>query len=160
MTLPASGPITLGQVAVELGTGLPLTLGDSRVRTLVGVSSGPISLGQLRGKSAYTPMTLTVVSGSGGPASSDNSGGTVSAQATVSVTGGTGGYTVAWTVTSNPSSCTIGPLNGLAVTAAKTFVRYSNGEANVTFSLVVTDNTGHIVTASGVEINLYWGSSV
>lgn len=56
MTLPASGPITLGQVAAELGIGLPLSLGDPRVRALAGVPSGPISLGQLRGKSAYTAM--------------------------------------------------------------------------------------------------------
>lgn len=56
MTTP-TGDITLGNVATELGVGLPLTLGDSRVRSLAGVSSGPITLGQCRGKSLYVAPT-------------------------------------------------------------------------------------------------------
>jgi len=55
MTTP-TGNITLGNVATELGIGLPLTIGDARCRALAGVPSGPITLGQLRGKSvAVTP---------------------------------------------------------------------------------------------------------
>jgi hypothetical protein len=50
MTTP-TGNITLGNVAAELGIGLPLTIGDGRCRALAGVPSGPITLGQLRGKS-------------------------------------------------------------------------------------------------------------
>lgn len=51
MTLQSVRPISIGNVATELGIGLPLSLGDSRVRTLAGVPSGAISLGQLLGKS-------------------------------------------------------------------------------------------------------------
>jgi hypothetical protein len=160
VTLPASGSISLGQVATELGVGLPLSLGDSRVRTLAGVSSGPISLSNLYGKSAYTPMTLTTTNGSGGPANSETSGGTVSGQASVSVAGGSGGISIAWTVTSNANGATVGALNGSSVTASYTFVKLANGSAEVVLSVSVTDNTGHTVTATGVTIDLYWGNSV
>lgn len=54
MTLPL-GDITVGMVAVEIGASLPLNLGDSRVRALAGVASGPINLGQLRGKTFFNP---------------------------------------------------------------------------------------------------------
>lgn len=159
MTLPASGAISIGMVAAELGIGLPLSLGDSRVRALAGNVLGQISLGSLYGKSAYTPMTLTTTNGSGGPVSSDNSGGTVTATASVGVTGGSGGYMIQWTVTSNPSNCTVGGLTGAGVDASKTFTKLSNGSATVVFNVTVTDNTGHAVTATGVTIELYWGSS-
>lgn len=52
MTLPTSGALSIGDVAAELGIGLPLELGDSRVRALAGVASGAISLSDLYGKSA------------------------------------------------------------------------------------------------------------
>lgn len=52
MTLPM-GDISVGMVATEIGASLPLNLGDSRVRALAGVASGPISLGQLRGKTYF-----------------------------------------------------------------------------------------------------------
>jgi len=159
MTLPAAGPISIGQVAAELGIGLPLSLGDSRARALAGVPSGPISLGNLYGKSAYTPMTLTVTNGSGGPANSETAGGTVTGTATVAVVGGTGGYTYQWTVVSNVGGATVGALTGAAVSASYTFVKLANGSATVTLNLTVTDNTGHTMTATGVEINLYWGNA-
>jgi len=160
MTLPASGSISIGQVAAELGIGLPLTLGDSRVRTLAGVPSGPISMTSLYGKSAYTPMTLTTNGASSGPVSSDTVGGTVSGTASVGVTGGTGGYTYQWTLTSSSGSPTIGGTTSNSVTASKTFVKQSSGSATAVFNISVTDNTGHTVTATGVEIDLYWGTNV
>lgn len=159
MTLPASGPISLGMVAAELGISLPLSLGDNRVRALAGNILGSISLGDLYGKSAYTPMTLTTTNGSGGPASSENSGGTVSGQATVSVSGGSGVSSIQWTVTSNPQSATFGALNAASVSASKTYIKLSNGSATVTLSVSVTDTTGHTATREGVTIDLYWGTS-
>lgn len=50
MTLQSSPPISLGDVANELGIALPLSLGDSRVLTLAGKSGPPISLSDLLGK--------------------------------------------------------------------------------------------------------------
>ena len=53
MTLQSSGPISLGNVAVELGRTSTTTtsLGEAAVRTLAGVASGPVSLSNLYGKS-------------------------------------------------------------------------------------------------------------
>lgn len=56
MTLQSSGAISLSQVNTELGLSSTATisLGDSAVRTLAGVSSGAISLSSLYGKSNAT----------------------------------------------------------------------------------------------------------
>lgn len=56
MALPSSPPITMAQVAAELGVSLPLSLGDSRVRTLAGKPSGNISMLDLLGKSSVTAV--------------------------------------------------------------------------------------------------------
>lgn len=52
MTLPSSGPISLSQVAVEIGlaANAPISLDHATVRALAGKPSGPISLGDLLGK--------------------------------------------------------------------------------------------------------------
>jgi len=57
MALPSSGQISMGQVDVELGysSTAQISLNDTVVRTLFGVSSGTISLNQGHGKSACTP---------------------------------------------------------------------------------------------------------
>lgn len=52
MTTP-TGNITIGNVASELGIGLPLALGDSRVRTFTNITSGAITLGQCRNKTRF-----------------------------------------------------------------------------------------------------------
>lgn len=64
MTLPASAPIRLQQVATELGVGLPITLAASNVRTLFGVPSGAIRLLQGLGKSNQTRWYATSYTGS------------------------------------------------------------------------------------------------
>jgi hypothetical protein len=50
MTLPASGSISLTQVAAELGVGAAIGLGDANVRNLAQVPTGAISLTDLYGK--------------------------------------------------------------------------------------------------------------
>lgn len=59
MTLQSSGAISLGNVNTELGRSSTATisLGETAVRTLAGVSSGAIALSNLYGKSnvAFTP---------------------------------------------------------------------------------------------------------
>lgn len=60
MTLPASGTITMTNVKNELSTSFPLTLNDSRVHTLFGVSGNPIKLTDGYGKSsAHRPASVT-----------------------------------------------------------------------------------------------------
>lgn len=53
MTLPASGPLSLSQVNVELGnpSTATISLNDANVRTLANVPSGAISMQNLLGKS-------------------------------------------------------------------------------------------------------------
>ena len=59
MALPSSGPITMAQVAAELGISASgLSLNDSRVRQLAGKPSGAISMADLRGKSSVWVATL------------------------------------------------------------------------------------------------------
>lgn len=67
MALPSSGAISMNAVAVELGiSSSNLSLNDSRVRGLAGVSSGQISMSSLRGKSnAVGVSSLAVVITSG-----------------------------------------------------------------------------------------------
>lgn len=52
MTLPASFPLSMSQVATELGTTLPLSLLDPDVVALAGLSGPPVSMSDLLGKSA------------------------------------------------------------------------------------------------------------
>jgi len=64
MTLPSSGTISLSQVDIEVGdSGTTIcALGDTDVRALAGISTGPISLADLRGKSSASPPSLTGLS--------------------------------------------------------------------------------------------------
>lgn len=66
MPLPSTGAINLGQVNVELSKGatVPISLGDTAVRALAGKPSGPVSLGDLRGK-AMNKWQFTVQSSNG-----------------------------------------------------------------------------------------------
>lgn len=51
MTLPASGPMTMGQIAFEVNvSSTGLSLNHSWVRTLAGLLSGPIGFANLQGK--------------------------------------------------------------------------------------------------------------
>lgn len=65
MTLQSSGAISLGNVNTELGRSATATisLGETAVRTLAGVSSGAISLSSLYGKSSAPPVTFSPVGG-------------------------------------------------------------------------------------------------
>lgn len=65
MTLPASGPISISQVNVELGyaAATPDNLGSSAIRSLAGNGGGPVSMSVLYGKAS---STNTLVAGSSG----------------------------------------------------------------------------------------------
>lgn len=160
MTLPASGPISLGQVAAELGIALPLSLGDSRVRTLAGVPSGPITMGQLRGKSAQAPQgPFTATSEDGfGDGDSSNGGGTVFCSPSVTPAGGSGGYTYLWSFTSNPSSCSLGNASSAFCNVSHSYPRYGNGGADSTLQCVITDSGGQSITKSNIGAHLTWAN--
>ena len=62
MALPNSGPISFSQVNVELGNSptATISLGDSAVRDLAGVSSGAISMSDLHGKRVQIVHTMNI----------------------------------------------------------------------------------------------------
>ena len=61
MTLPASGVLKMSAVETELAIsqGTPITLGDSRVETLAGVTSNNYMMGALRGKTNRKKIRYT-----------------------------------------------------------------------------------------------------
>lgn len=108
MALPLEGPITLGMVAAELGLELPLQLGDARVRALAGKPEGPISLGDLRGKSAYAPPTVVCDPvADGWVMAFDGENKTVSASPSFVIHGGEAPFTVSWARISGDTSMTV-----------------------------------------------------
>ena len=62
MPLPTTGPLSLSAVNTELGRPATATisLGETTVRALAGVPSGPIGKANLRGKSAQFSHTISV----------------------------------------------------------------------------------------------------
>jgi len=151
VTLPASGLISLSDVLAELqkantARALPISMGDADVLTLAGKSAPPISLSDLYGKSSYTPMTVTPhdAYGSG---YSGTAGGVASANASVTIAGGSGGYTIAWSFVSNPGGLSFsGATNGPFCGVKRSFVKNSQGSFSAQLQCVVTDDTGHVVT--------------
>lgn len=158
MTLPTSGVITLGMVASELGIGLPLSLGDPRVRALAGVPSGQISLGQLRGKSAVGPLTLTGMNAYNS-ADTQLGGGTVSCNPSVYSAGGVEPKTYAWSVLSNPRPLAVSLTSGTSVTAQFTYTKNATGSGEVTLRCTVTDGAGTQRTAD-VTGTLEWSGNL
>lgn len=63
MTLPASFPLSMSQVATELGLSLPLSLSHAWIQALAGVSGLPLSLSQLLGKTGRYDGSNTISSG-------------------------------------------------------------------------------------------------
>lgn len=154
MTLPASGSISLGDVMTELrvtnpGRAYPISLGDSDVRALAGVPSGAISLSNLYGKSSYIAMTVTGIddttSMAGNTTGTSYTGHT---HPSVSVSGGSGGYTYLWSITGGSGfTLTSSTLQTCDVAHSVPALGYSG---TCTLSCAVTDSTSHTVTATGV----------
>jgi hypothetical protein len=158
MALPATGPISMSQVNVELSRTATATisLGETAVRNLAGKPSGAISMGDLLGKSAYTPMSLSYTGGFGQVFS--GSCVSVSAAATVTVTGGTPPYSFQWTRTSGfttPTSRTVSSTTSTSDSLTVSQVLCPNGEASSTYSVLVSDNIGGGVEQTA-SINVFY----
>lgn len=151
MTLPSSPPISLKQVGAELGvSSVNLSLSDSRVRTLAGVPSGPISLHNLLGKSAYTPISPDI--GSDQSASGGSSSNSFFLE--VAENGGVGPYAYAWSIVSQAGAgtgayygSTTGKTADFVITISAPFNSYS---AQV--QCVVTDSTSRAVGSNLVTL--------
>lgn len=165
--LPGSGSISLSQVNVELGSPRTATsninMNDPAVRTLaqVGGSGTAYSMNNLRGKSAYTPMSASGVNDSR-TYDSTFSASTAYAYPSVNVSAGSGGYTFAWTITSQA-----GTTNGiLSNSTSQTCQLYANfgrnafGHFDTNLTCVITDNTGHTVTITGINGYADWANNM
>jgi hypothetical protein len=159
MTIPVSGPITLGQVAAELGIGLPLSLGDSRVRALAGVPSGPITLGQMRGKSGAQPLSATAT-GDSGFENSQFGAGSVSCSPRVTAGGGSGTITYLWEFTSNPDSCALTSSTSAACSVAHSYIKNTTGSATATLRCTVQDGAGAVIVLNNISASLEWAGTL
>lgn len=61
MALPSNGKISLNDVRTELGITGPVSLGDSKVRGLAGITSGKISMNDLYGKQVIVGEEFTML---------------------------------------------------------------------------------------------------
>jgi hypothetical protein len=152
MTLPASGAISLSQVAAELGIGASgINLNQANVRSLAG---GATNMNALRGKSASTPLAA---SGNDGTAWNQNTSnnGSVGCDISVTVSGGSGGYIYSWVKTSGQGSGSGGATGTLRVIAS--YSRGSSGQAMSYWNCTITDSQGHQITVTDILADLYWG---
>jgi hypothetical protein len=151
MTLPASAPISLTQVMDELrtvtpGRAYPIALGDADVRALAGVPSGPISLTNLLGKSAYVAMSGSIADVSATADSNPPSTYTESLPLSLTLAGGMAPFSYVWSKLSGDGAVTA--INAASTTANFTNARFSPpGQVqSQVVQCVVTDNTGATLT--------------
>lgn len=151
MTLPSSGPISMAMVSNELGISLTgLSLNDPRVRNLAGRPSGPIGFSELRGKSAYTPMSGVGVDAEGVWPSNNGRAFTAIVYPQVTISGGTAPYTYSWVLTTSAGA------NIANATSAYPSVTYRFGKYAEQMTIIalaqcrVTDSTGQTITISDI----------
>jgi hypothetical protein len=150
VTLPASGSISLGQVATELGVALPISLGDTNVRTLAGVASGAISLTNLYGKTAGAAMSAAAPNILA--QRSTNTTGVVSGTSTATPTGGTAPYTYAWAISGASQGMAAGGTTTATLGMSKSCA--PGALNNETWVCTVTDSAAHSATATiSVELD-------
>ena len=157
MQLPSTGPISMAQVASELG--IPVTginLNDSRVRQLAGKPSGTISMADLLGKSGISNLEVSVTPSSLHDFDTVSGTGTRTYTFTANVTGGVSPYTYAWTTT---TGAVVGATNTNTFQVRFSYTRngaYYSGEVR----LVLTDQQGTQRTVV-VPVNIeFYGEGV
>jgi hypothetical protein len=160
MTLPATAPITLAQVMTELrtvtpGRAYPIALGDADVRALAGVASGPISLTNLLGKSAYVAMSGSVPDVSDTATINPGANYTKNVPVSVVIAGGLAPFSCVWSKVSGEGTVTA--TTATSTTSNFLVIRFADpGDVlPQVVQCVVTDATGATMTRTGtVTLNL------
>lgn len=160
---PSSPPITLGHVLDELrvtnpNRGYPISLGDSDVRALAGKPSGDISLGDLLGKSSQAPLTATGNNDYAYGQSSQTTSSYISCSPGVTVNGGAGQRSFAWSILSTTDTVELQYATSQYCTVRKSMPKLSNGSVTTYLRCVVSDSTGS-VTVDNIVSQLEWESN-
>lgn len=159
MTLPSSGSLSMLQVLEELRTtnsnrALPIGLGDTDVRALAGVPSGPIAMLQLYGKSVAAPLSATG-NNDYAFATTTNNGGTIYSYPSVSVQGGVGAKSYQWSVLSTTGPVNLENANSQQCRVSASYVKQSAGSTVTYLRCVVGDSSGS-VTVDNIVSRLEW----
>lgn len=144
MPTPSTGPISLGDVNVELGKASTtnISMGNSDVRALAGVASGTISMSDLRGKSnvSFTPAGGD---SAGSPAVINIYDPTF---ATITITCN---QTAVWTWTRNPNIGTCNVASGGSATSIT--MGLTPAPVNGTYR-----STAYTLSATANGVTKYW----
>lgn len=151
MTLPSSGPISMAMIANELGiSASALSLNDPRVRNLAGRPSGPIGFSELRGKSAYTPMSGVGVDSEGVWPSNNGQAFTAIVYPQVSISGGAAPYTYSWSFTNSAGAALVNATSPYPSVTYR-FGRFASpGTFVAVVQCLVTDSTGRTLLISSI----------
>lgn len=156
MTTPASGTISLGNVRAEIGIGGPIGLTDGSVRTLSGVSSGPVSLSNCYNK--------TGAGGGGGGFvatghNANSTGVTTGSQFTrsvnpyVTVTGGSGtGRTYLWSIATQDDGNFVLTDSTLAACTVSHLIGKYGYIGKCTLNCACADDAGNSANVTGVQV--------
>lgn len=162
MTLPASGSISASQVNVELGRASTATLSfnDAAVRNLAGAGANPnpVSMSQLRGKSAYTPVSGTKYDAYT-RIQNTSGGGIAQTQPYVVAANGTGSYTYSWSFISGGAGLTLLNATSAQCTVRKSYASNESGSYNAMLQCVISDGTTS-VTLTNINAAADWGQLV
>jgi hypothetical protein len=153
MTLPASGAISLSQVAAELGIGASgINLNQANVRSLAG---GATNMNALHGKSNAPPLSAIGHDDTVYYQNTGTGSGTIHGYPMVVASGGSGIYTYAWTKQTGGGNISNPAIYNPVV--SMNYYKGSSGSALSEWKCVVTDSLGNQVTVLNITVDLSWG---
>lgn len=164
MTTPLSGQISIGNCRAEIGIGGPLGLLDGAMRTLSGVSSGPVSLTDCYNKTgAGGGGGGFVATGHGDAAVGIATGSqfTESVFPSVSVVGGSGtGRTYLWSIaTQTTTGFTLTNATSATCTVSHVIGKYGF-VGSCTLNCACADDAGNSANVTGVAADFDYESTL
>jgi hypothetical protein len=160
MTIPTYGPIAMSQINHEIGyipDNANIWMDHEWLRKLAGrPGSGTyIAFSDFLGKSWYIPMSAYGTGDSrSGPTGSATF--TSSCYPSVTVSGGSGGYSFSWSFQGSANGCSLSNAGNAQCTVSRQFGK-AGGSVTVQMQCVITDNTGHQITVYNIEVDMNYG---